>query len=915
MPHQDHDEVIEERPSERRHRLKSEKDPKRAHKSSRSSRPKLFDVETGEPIRSSHRKGKSKEADSEPSVSMADVVPELARTSSAPGSMSRSSLPYPSFSKAHSKEAVNSIEHLPSPVAANPQVYTPDATDLGSAERSRSKSTGAMENVGANQTQKDGRPPSPPDTEFTQPRKSTPTRSTQLREGEGSQPRPSSQTSQRSWFGRTLGKDKDDRSKVSTKSKESKTSKASTAVRTSKTKAAKPVAVEIIEDGQSDHSDDAQPASAIDSNATSVAPKRGQRVPAPRVSSRFETYSSPESAQDSSPRTPTATPNFAPPDFKPAPSPFVSFDLPDSQDEAYDSPQPPPPPPPPMVPIDVPRVDYLMQNGGLSRTVPKTLLAVTPNHTPRATPQPMMGRPAAPIAADVDKVFGPFHTLLDQYETVIAKNGSVAVATGYRSVARRLLDRLEAVFARDLSSEGCFCVVCQNGEHGQESSKGLGWGEVLEWVSGRRDLPNWPAFDFSTMGVKEEDLTALGISGLQRNPTATDRPGSPVKMDPDIAEEFREHYLKQSKKTKHAVDKWLSSTPATLTAPPPDVDDETLTFTILTHLSQDERPLFNALMAGSPRPLQSVSRAPTPLGKPRSDLIVKTGQALQRLYRLPEPPRDPEACIYLLKYPHIHNLLATLSGINTPEWEILTSGRFDGFLWSGAESEFPGSMLNSPAMSRNPTPAPNGLPSRGPTPGGRHPSFSRTTTPFSLRSQTFSPAMGGLTSRGQTPSSFMAPMSIPGTPAVGQSRGPVSNDEETEIAVLAEIEREIYTGMEALEDAFEALHRKAEAVRQALRQRGAGLSMAAQARRASNPDNGIFTRLGTPGMGGAGGYERGWNGTDSEHEAESDWGGDETLSELAPDDSASNISSSRHRRPKRRNERRTPAPVEEVDES
>lgn len=43
----------------------------------------------------------------------------------------------------------------------------------------------------------------------------------------------------------------------------------------------------------------------------------------------------------------------------------------------------------------------------------------------------------------------------------------------------------------------------------------------------------------------------------------------------------------------------------------------------------------------------------------------------------------------------------------------------------------------------------------------------------------------------------------------------------------------------------------------------------------------------------------------------SEWGAKE---EIAPDDSASNISSSRHRRPKRRNERRTPALVEEEDE-
>jgi hypothetical protein len=63
------------------------------------------------------------------------------------------------------------------------------------------------------------------------------------------------------------------------------------------------------------------------------------------------------------------------------------------------------------------------------------------------------------------------------------------------------------------------------------------------------------------------------------------------------------------------------------------------------------------------------------------------------------------------------------------------------------------------------------------------------------------------------------------------------------------------------------------------------------------------------------GYERQNWGEGSEVTSESEWdGGEEAMSEIAPDDSASNISSSRHRRPKRRNERRTPALVKEEDE-
>jgi len=129
-------------------------------------------------------------------------------------------------------------------------------------------------------------------------------------------------------------------------------------------------------------------------------------------------------------------------------------------------------------------------------------------------------------------------------------------------------------------------------------------------------------------------------------------------------------------------------------------------------------------------------------------------------------------------------------------------------------------------------------------------------------------------------------------------------DEETEIAVLAEVEREIYLGMETLENAFEALHCKAEVVRRSLRERSAGLAMAAQARRGSMSE-GIEVRLGTPAS------AAGWG----DWESETDDGIDDLRSEIRPDDSASNISFSRRRRPERRTERRTPAPVEEEDES
>ncbi|KAH8782386.1 hypothetical protein F5882DRAFT_405560 [Hyaloscypha sp. PMI_1271] len=874
MAYRDRDNEVEERPSERRHRTKSEKDPNRPHKSSRSSKPKVIDPETGEAIRSPHRRRKDRDKDkdgdkeSEQSKSMADLVPELARTASAPGETSRSNLPYPSFNKNYSKEAVNSRDDIRLPPKSKSNPYTPESTDLGSDEKARSKSADHFTPPRSSNIPKDDRPPSPPETEFSQQRKGTPTRMTKVQEDEEEENTRSS--SRNSWFGRTTKE-----SKVSVKSKGSKAS-------TIKSPKTKDTSVFTEESRDS-----------AGSNVTSVAPNQDS-IETPGERPALDTDSSPASAQDSSPRTPTQTPGFPPssiPDLKPAPSPFIHFESTEAVSSAHNSPQPPPPPPPPNVPIHIPRVDYLMQNGGLLRPVQKTLLGGT------STFASLPGSSAAtPVPSDIERIFGPYFNILDQYESVINKNGSLAVATGYRSVARRLLDRLENVFNRDLSPEGCFCIMCQHSDLSiHEGSRGLGWGEVLEWVSGRRELPVWPAFDFATLGVKAgDDLAGLGIVDGE-----LPRPGSPVKIDPDIAEEFREHFLQQSKKTKKAVNQWLSSCPQTAATPPQEVDDETLSFAILTHLEQNLRPVFNALVSGS-TVLQPVSRAPTAPKKPRSEFMIKTVHSLQRLYRLPCPPRDPEAAIYLLKNPHLHNLLATMSSINASEWEILISGRFDGFLWSGAETEGQ-SADPSPAPSRGPTPA-GGVPFRGPmSPAMRQATGSRTNTPFSpLRNQTFSPPLS-YPSRGPTPSQ--------------QLRQPVSNDEETEIAVLAEIEREIYLGMEALEDAFEGLHRKAELVRRALRERGAGLSMSLQSRRTTYPD---ILNASTPGLPSAGlgpGYERPSWGEGSEATSESEWDpGEELMSELAPDDSASNISSSRHRRPKRRHERRTPALVEEEDE-
>ncbi|KAJ9155495.1 5-methylcytosine g t mismatch-specific dna [Pleurostoma richardsiae] len=855
----------------------------RHHKSStsRSTRSKLglVDAESYLSYGSSRRhrpKDERSARERAASSSMTDLVPELARSSE------RVHVPYPSFSKAHSKEAVHSREDVSSPAPRRTDPLTPEATDVGASDLKRSKSADYSSTRKGSSSRNNDRPPSPPATNLSgEKRRGTPS---SMRERELGEERPRSRVSSSS---RPTSRN-DDRSKVSMKSKSSSqaTFIKSPSFRT-------PTAATRTTKDQDSVMSGRKGSSS--STATSVVPPRRSGSARGSKPEPIEVVDdSPESAQDSSsPKTPTnSTPQFPPPPmfhdgkhelphhlrFEPpeqAPTPATDFSA---------APPPPPPPPPPALNIqEAPRVDYLMQNGGLPQPVPKNFLAVLPR--PNGT------RPSNPPLRGAETLFSPFFNLLDQYNNVLNNHGSIAVATGHRTVARRLLDRLENVFSRDLPPDGCSCIMC---ERSDVPHRGLGWGEVLERVSGRIEIPSWPPFDLAILAVK-----AVEDSG-----DVPPRPASPVKMDPDIAEEFREHYLRQSKKVKAAVDSWLTNCAESPAPPPQDVDDETLTFAILTNLDQEERPFFNALISGA-RELQPAVRAPTPGRKPRTDFLVKSGLAIQRLYRLQQVPRDAETVMYLVKHPHMHDLLHTLSDIHPSEWEILISGRFDGFLWSGADDD-DAVTPTAENPSRRGTPASHVFP----------PSRSAALSPGGIAR--FTPALGIGTrnttpfSRGATPASFVSGTSMASSAAAYPNRQAVTNDEETEIAALAELEREIFLGMEALEDAFETLHQRAELVRTALRQRSAGLSVSLQRRRGGVGASRIDVLPQSGGSSGA--YDRpAWAADDDGSMAsESDWGGDDF--ELAPDDSASQISSSRQRRPKRRDERRTPAPIQEEDE-
>lgn len=774
--------------------------------------------------------------------SMPDVE-SIGRSNTASFLESRTSLPYPTFSKPHSKEAIWDNEGLERKLS----ILTPDPTDLTDG---KGPVTGARRHKArvAPRRNSHNAPPSPPLTADQQSSRKGSAGGVKVADDEDGventkepkakiQKTPSRPTSSASWK-------KDEASKAGN-------SRPSTPIRS------KPHG-----DLNSPSRSASYKTSSRKLRETIELPKRSTtysvKSPPRSFAGTTETASESTNDSDSTSIAPNQSPiyrrlstdrplsrNHDPNDRRP-PSIEIFLEEQNGLGISTGTPVAPPPPPPPQMPISVPRVDYLLQHGGLNYRVPKHLLGADESVN---MPEQLLHPQTAVV-----KVFEPFNRLLDDYSHVITKNGSLAVATGYKSVARRLLDRLEAVFARDISSETCLCPICQQDENHQIAS-GVSWGEVLELVSGRRELPSWPPFR---------------IAPAAREQVTLDEEHIPMqKLDIDVPEEFREHYIRQSRKIKQAVDKWLlSQNEQNL---PDEVDDGTLSFAMMTYLDPEQQRLFSALLGireSTPAP-----RTDTPQPQARPEPLTIAAIAIQRVYRLSTPPRDSEVAMYMLTNPHIHNVLATLAAISNDEWEILISGRFDGFLRSGAEDNLP------PLTSASAPPR----------------AGSRSSTPFT-------PNLHRRSTPSQSELSFR-PKSQPygANPSPATYGAPIGLDEENEIAALAEIERDIYLTMEALEDSFEALHRKAEVIRHALRERGAGLSFANQARRGTAAN--LDARLGTPAS---------LSGSTWSSGVEDD-GIDDEVS-LAPDDSASNISSNRRRRPKRRNERRTPALVEEEDE-
>ncbi|KAL1304916.1 hypothetical protein AAFC00_003831 [Neodothiora populina] len=869
----------------------------RHHSSRKPHRRRSSTSRDGSPVGSTSRLERSSHADlgSKSGKKVTMLVPEMERRSSI-GTHSSS---YPSFSKEHSREAVRSREDVPSsrPTGARSENDAPAVDPSRSTPPSRA-------------------PPSPPLTEEEKEAKradvdrskrrttdklKAEARASRKGSSDGLRPSSSTASSQKksSSHRQRLSSDDSDSSDVSDRSPNKSKYSDSTGVskKTYKTERTSEERASTI----TQQTQDSQATEKKPSHHPSALDTTEERPPLPPQPSPRAPHSAHHSANPSS-----ASQNKGPYDYYDATTASHALHqshgmhpppIPSSRPSSMPPPPAPsamPPPPPPIIPPEVnPRVDYLLENGGLPRPIPRSFLPRVDNQGAQnwsVYASPRMNQGSAPN--DLVQLFAPVHARLDDYLKVMDKSGSIAVATGYRSVARRLLDRVATVFAREISNEKCHCVMCTSmpsPDVSEEEEKGISWGEILEFTAGRRELPQWPPFTMSG------ESGGLGITNAE-----------PMQeVDPDVPPEWRTHYLRQNAKTKRAVEGWLLRSSDDPTSAPAEIDDETLTFAITTHIEPERRPLFIALRKGmSNLPPAGAERSHLP----KNDVLTKVSLALQRLYRLSSPPREAECCLYLLNNQYLHNTLATIAAVTDGEWDILISGRFDGFLISGAETQMPsssayyGSGIN---ISRGPSRGPTATPlSPGPTPfaPGGAPS-QRGGTPFSPLRNEWSGVQ--FPSRNGTPAPLGSAVLAP---------APVQVDEDTEISVLAEIERDILRGMDYLEDQFEKLHYQAEAVRERLRARATGLTLTAKARRgslASEPG----VRLASP-VNGLDGRFSGLAGPWTPDLQEGTYL-DDGRSELAPDDSASQIGygSRKHRRDGRSSRAaRTPAPVVEEDE-
>ncbi|RPB01954.1 hypothetical protein L873DRAFT_1674799 [Choiromyces venosus 120613-1] len=290
-------------------------------------------------------------------------------------------------------------------------------------------------------------------------------------------------------------------------------------------------------------------------------------------------------------------------------------------------------------------IDYLIPYGALDGPV-------SDNFHPYQDPHSLTHSPKTELP--VADVFGNLNYLLDSYLSILSNGGSMAVGTGYRSVARKLLQQVGGVFNREVGVEG------------------IDWSDILEYIRGDDQKPCLCVLPVKGLIQRNID-TATILSGAEPSEVGLQAPQQTKELAESVVAGVRE------KSGTGKVQEWLEEVEKVLRRqqPPPSPTTSTVPEEI-EHEYEDE--VVTQIIEGIlPNPAQiEVFRSYLA----DQAYLASTKVALTRLY--PQHPAvsitRPIVALYLLLHVELHPMLTAIGGLSDAEMELINSGRFDGFL-------------------------------------------------------------------------------------------------------------------------------------------------------------------------------------------------------------------------------------------
>lgn len=293
-------------------------------------------------------------------------------------------------------------------------------------------------------------------------------------------------------------------------------------------------------------------------------------------------------------------------------------------------------------------IDYLLPNGSLPNPV-------STNFHPWQEPDSLDDSPDTdqPVSA----VFANLNILLENYHSILSNGGSIAVANGYHSVARKLLEQVGGVFTRDLGVDG------------------VGWHDILEYIRGGRTRPCLCVLPVKGL-MSRRNIEASILSGATGDDDVASHLHPPSMY---ITKELAQSVVAGVKQKTGKVEDWLEEVEKVLkrSQPPPspttasalsddgefDEHSEIVVQIIEGILNQTQILIFRAYLSDP-------------------HILAATKLALVRLYpqHTPAAITAPIIALYLLLHDELHPLLTAVSRLTDAEMELINSGRFDGFL-------------------------------------------------------------------------------------------------------------------------------------------------------------------------------------------------------------------------------------------